>query len=541
MRMKFAILLTFSLGLGFGCQQKTAEPPPPKRVAAAPAPEPLLRWHFVGTAQLASDTNAAKLRQIAALPASQELRAQTLNKLADGLARSFPTTDGANTNRPALLRPLLEDVLSAETWFQLHAITNGAGAWTLAIELNEERARLWQTNLWQCLSSADAPSPFNVEKSLGFRAGKFHCLRAGGWLLVAASDREPPWPATLKQITVSGRPAAANASWLEVEADLPRLAALLSWSELLPWPRAQLTVIGKGEYLRSNMGLRYAQPLNAPFDPWRIPTNTIQDPLISFTAFRGIAPWLKQREFIKQLAVDPTPNQLFLWAQADVPFQSFAAWPAPQATNHLIQLAPRLVAWAQTNASRPAVGTLRVLTNNLGIVWQGLPIIVPSIQPAPEPAGDFLIAGIFPTAPSNQPLPPELLAQLTSRTNLFYYDWEITGARLLQWRQLDQVLSMITPDELPQLPGLTAGQKWLTALSPVLGNGVKEPLLGNSATEIVVTSPRDLTLVRKSHLGLTGFELLTFVKWLEEPGFPAAGLPWPFALAQKKVKVPPDP
>ena len=88
------------------------------------------------------------------------------------------------------------------------------------------------------------------------------------------------------------------------------------------------------------------------------------------------------------------------------------------------------------------------------------------------------MAGIFPAAPSNQPLPPELLAQLTSRTNLVYYDWEITGDRLRQWRQLDQVLSMLTPDNLPQLPGAAAGPQWLAVLSPLLGN----TLLGNSVT-----------------------------------------------------------
>ena len=532
MRFKFAILLTFTLGLGFGCQQKPVEPPPPKRAATASAPEPLLRWHFVGTAHLVGDTNTAKLQQIAALPSTQELRTQTLQKLAGSLAHSFPTADDANTNRPALLRPLLEDVLSAETWFQLHAITNGAGTWTLAVELNEERARLWQTNLWQCLSSADAPSAFTIEKSSGFRAGKFHCLRAGGWLLIAASDDQQLWLGTLKQIMATGRPGAAKEFWLEAEADLPRLAALLSWPDFMPWPRAQLTVTGKGEDLRSNLRLRYPQPLNLPLDLWRVPTNTIQDPLISFTAVRGIAPWLKQREFIKPLAVDPVPNQLFLWAQADVPFQSFAAWPAPQATNQLTQLAPRLVAWAKTNAIRPAVGNILQLTNTVEVAWQGLPIIVPSLHPAPEPTGDFLMTGIFPAAPSNQPLPAELLAQLTSRTNLVYYDWEITGPRLVQWRQLDQVLSMLTPDKLPQLPGFTAGPQWLATLSP---------LLGNSVTDILLTSPQEFTLVRKSHLGLTGFELVALVKWLEAPGFPAVDLPWPFVSPQMKDKVPPKP
>ncbi len=534
MRFKFAILLTFVLGLGSGCQQKPVEAPPPKSAAAVdvPASPALLRWHFVGTARLAGDTNATKLLQIAALPTTQALRGQSLQRLAVGLAKLYPTSGGANTNRAAWLRPLLDDGLSAESFFQWHALTNGAATWTLAIQLKEERARLWQTNLWQCWSGADAPRPFTVEKYNGFRAGRFQCVRAGRWLVVAASENDESWRGALQQIEAPGRPPTANAAWLEAEADFPRLAKILSWPAFAPWPEAQLSVIGKGQDLRSNLRLHFAQPLNLPLDPWRVPTNTIQDPLLSFTALRGTAPWLKEQGFIKELAVDPVPNQCFLWAQSDVPFQSFAAWPAPHATNQLKQLAPRLVAWAKTNANRPPVGEIRQLTNTLEVVWQGLPIIVPSIQPAPEPAGDFLMAGIFPATPGNHPLPAELLEQVTGRTNLVFYDWEITGARLLQWWQLDQILSLLTPDNLPQLPGVAAGPQWLRAISP---------LLGNSVTEIVATSAQELTLVRKSHLGLTGFELVSLIKWLDDPGFPAAGLPWPLAAPSAKDPVPPKP
>ncbi len=533
MRFTLAILILFSLGLGAGCDQRPAETPPPRRaVAAAPAPAPLLRWHFVGTTHLTGDTNAAKLRQIAALPATQQLRAQTFQKLASALANLFPGSDGANTNRAAWLQPLLADVWSAETRFQLHAITNGVGTWALAVELNDERARLWQTNLWQCWSGADAPRPFSVEKYSGFQAGRFHCLRAGRWLVLAASGDERPWLGTLPQLTTSGWPLAANGAWLEVDADFPRLAALLSWPDFMRWPRAQLAVGGKGEDLRTNLRLNYPQPLNPPLDPWRVPTNTIQEPLISFTALRGIAPWLKERGFIKELAVESVPNQFFLWAQSGVPFQSFAAWPAPHATNQLTQLAPRIVEWAKTNANRPTDGVIRYLTNTVEIAWQGLPIIVPSIHPAPEPPGDFMMAGIFPALPSNQPPPAELLQQVTGRTNLVYYDWEITEARLLQWRRLDLLLSLLPADKLPQLPAPTAGPQWLLAVSP---------LLGNSVTEILLTSPQEFTLVRKSHLGLTGFELVALVKWLDDPGFPTVGLPWPFATPPSRNPVPPRP
>ena len=49
-------------------------------------------------------------------------------------------------------------------------------------------------------------------------------------------------------------------------------------------------------------------------------------------------------------------------------------------------------------------------------------------------------------------------------------------------------------------------EKWL---------GEIEPSLGNTTTEISVTSPQELTLVRKSHLGLTGVELIALAHWAE--------------------------
>lgn len=144
-----------------------------------------------------------------------------------------------------------------------------------------------------------------------------------------------------------------------------------------------------------------------------------------------------------------------------------------------------------------------------------------------------MMAGTFPAAPSNQPLPAELLAQLISRTNLVYYDWEITGQRLVQWHQINQAFSVLpTPGKLPEISAPTAGPQWLVAISP---------LLGNSATDILLTSPQELTLVRKSHLGLTGFELVALVKWLEAPEFPGVDLPWPFVSPRMKDKVPPKP
>jgi hypothetical protein len=57
----------------------------------------------------------------------------------------------------------------------------------------------------------------------------------------------------------------------------------------------------------------------------------------------------------------------------------------------------------------------------------------------------------------------------------------------------------------------TAGLAWVTALSPHLGS---------STTEVHLTSPTQLSLVRSSTAAFTGFELQLLADWLESPKFP---------------------
>ena len=67
------ISLTLLLGLLLGCDARIT--PGSSAAAAVPATAPgrpeLVRWQFVGTAPLASTTNATRLRQLLAEPATQ--------------------------------------------------------------------------------------------------------------------------------------------------------------------------------------------------------------------------------------------------------------------------------------------------------------------------------------------------------------------------------------------------------------------------------------------------------------------------------------
>ena len=112
--------------------------------------------------------------------------------------------------------------------------------------------------------------------------------------------------------------------------------------------------------------------------------------------------------------------------------------------------------------------------------------------------------------------PAELFEQVLNRTNLLYYDWELTQERLAHGRQLFQLLDIIHYRRIQSTNVLS--QRWLLDL---------RPLMGNTITEVTLTSPKELSFVRKSNFGFTGFELALLARWLSSPGFPLTYEPPP--------------
>jgi hypothetical protein len=131
------------------------------------------------------------------------------------------------------------------------------------------------------------------------------------------------------------------------------------------------------------------------------------------------------------------------------------------------------------------------------------------LHPVKDGKDEYLMGGIFPLSPKHTPVPDELFAQVRGRTNLLYYDWEITEHRLNHGKQFYQLASILNSRRTPNTN--TASKRWLSEI------GSK---LGNTATEISQAGPQELVLVRRSHVGFTGFELATLSLWLDTPGFP---------------------
>jgi hypothetical protein len=248
-------------------------------------------------------------------------------------------------------------------------------------------------------------------------------------------------------------------------------------------------------------------------EKWRMPTNMIRQPFVSFTAVRGIAPWLGKQKWAQPYEISPVPNQMFIWALAGFPLQTFAAVPVPDASNALVQLNQKLS--ASTNWQNHFMMPLTMKMTNNQIAWFGLPFVAPKLEALHEPSGDFLFAGGFPNNSEGNPLPPELLT-LLGQTNLVYYHWEITAERLKLLPQLSQLALLVTRHR--QLDAQSAAGKWLAAVGPTLGNSV---------TKVTQTAPNQLTFMRKAPGALTAVELTALANWLEAPNFPGCDLRLP--------------
>jgi hypothetical protein len=508
----------------------------PTAVAApAPAPVPLLSWHFAGTQALQGNTNGLALREILAQASTRQVVEASMEHLARAPERLFATELRTGQPVPAtLIRPLLDDALRHESWGALQSVADQVTELTLAARLDETASARWEKN-WQAVVAAlGAPKPvalrgkpgagWEAHWSGGSTVSRF--FRDGNVSFISLGRTPLHTDAAVASRVRSG--SRGGNDWLTVEADPAGLAHLLHVPATPDWPQVRLSVAGQGQYLRSQARLEFAAPLHLKLDPWRVPTNTISDPIISFTAVRGLQDWLAARGEIRRLGV-PAPNQAFGWARAQIPFATFFAWPWPGASNQLPTLATHLPAVATNWFPHINVGQITYETNFHRAAWVRLPILVPFIVPAGPPEEDFVLAGLFPITAPHRPVPAELIDQLGASPNLVYYDWEITEGRVEGWRNLAAIHGMLSGYEPP--PTNSLALLWLADTNVTR-------FLGNSVTTVSVVSPKELLATRTSSAGLTGFELTLLRRWLDDPEFPKLSEP-PSVFARHHRSRPP--
>lgn len=511
-------------------------------------PEPRLHVSFAGTQALLEREGLEHLDKIAKLPGSEDIGAVALGKAVKPVA-ALLSADRAGDAREmdaSLLKPLLRDWAEVPSRLEVWGAAPESPIWLLALQLSDKQADHWHETLRQLLESGQSASALSLDEEghsgweIKLEAGMrvFRFIDVGDWtLLYEGPDQWPVLDRAVAQWSASSETKMTPSTpLLSGETDLSFLeegVGFPDWLKAPPfgWPTASFQVTVKDGRFRTTVDLDFPKPMGLEMGSWQVPTNTINDPLISFSAGRGLSRWLKRLPKVADLSFDPIPNQVFTWAQADTPFQSYAIFPATNVTEGVKRLTKDIQEIARPFIEKRQLGNIAWRSERGETQWRGLPFVVPFLRPVDEPAGQFIQVGMFPSIPDADPFPDGLLKEVQGREELVYYSWEITEWRLKHWRAMMQLKDLILFDPQarikearssgdkeavpsPRPPALkaTGANQWVDAIASHLGNTV---------TEARRASPRRLRLVRTSHIGLTGLELMQLIRWLD-PGMAAS-------------------
>jgi hypothetical protein len=495
--------------------------------ASAAASDVVAHIHWLGKKAVAADTNAAGLMKIWNLPETARLQAEIVDKLSGAPWRLLRGVN--NPGSTNLLRPLINDLIDDETFIEIRQPAgqpNAPGEMVVAIRMDDEHARLWNTNLATALNSLTnlnpalpRPSPLAPHSSLGWTLKKHHVPnliqlgRAGEWtVLGAAQERNPLFDETLSRLKREKSPFTRGTgnAWLEADIDLPRVTAALGHprSPFPNFPKTSLTLTGDGKNVLTHGHVEFPQAIPLVLEPWNIPTNLIEGDIASFTAVRGWKPEFLSR-FWPQFDTNPPPHQFYEWSLDGVPMETYFAAPHRDASNAVSQLSDyvlrRTPSWL---AGSDLVGFQRAKTFN-GLQWKGAPFISPFVKSTELPAGNFIVAGFSPLGPPSEPARGQFIHQLQDATNLVYYGWESTGAWVDQLTYLTQFARLVSGRT--QLPPQSAATQWLRSM----GNKLQA-----ASTVVARENPKQFCFSRSSTIPFTALELQWLADWLESPDFP---------------------
>lgn len=512
-----------------------------------------LQYHFAGVTRLAKGDAIPAAKQVFALRISTPYKNLVLNRVCLDMAEALGLKTNGQT--PQLFRPLLDSFLDSESMGCMGGAPGGPFNFVLAVHLDKDLLQTWQQNLKT--ANRDSGEELRAESFTGWQWNKgagnsFWMVPAQDWMVFGRGKSLAFVRSDyLRQIQKTGRPdAALEFNCLESAADWPRLA---DWIPLSSCPlklgRTQFAIAADANGFHLTGQIKYPEAIQWQAYPMLLPTNLVREPLNSFTTGQNVEPFLKSDETLSKFCTDPFSDQFYFWSMNELAFQNYAAWPSDDPTNTLIRLADQA-----PGALNPQ---LRALDNTklnwspkaMQLSWEGFQLIAPIITTVPAKDGSFLAAGLFPLTPGKSPAPQALWAQFAGRSDLVYYDWELTGPRVRQLLTVSQILPVLQLLGVgPAEPGevvsggvkmkpkttisrdiafrLSLQESWLASLTP---------LLGNTVTEVTKTGPNELTVVRNSPFVFSSLELILLSHVLTDT--PAGPLDW-HLLPQAKMSGP---
>jgi hypothetical protein len=472
---------------------------------AAPG-EVAIEYHCAGGSRLAADSHLPTFHKVLALARTPELQNLALSKCSRLVANNLQFTNNASS--ASLIKALLRDVVEMESLGSFGEAKASGPSFILAVHLTAQRAQLWQDNCSKILGGNG--EVFTIQKFGGRRwnVGRSNSLwmvPAHDWLLVGCgNDFSPLLDEYLMQIKSLGRPVPAlQHTWLEADLSSARLGG---WFHSLKPSRLRMTVAPNEDDLQISVRMFSEEVMPWKSNSWQIPKDLIRGQIISFTAGQNVAAFLNLDPAFSHLFGYPLTNQFYSWALDQMPFLNYAAWPVANANKELERLSSEAPSVLNSELNQFNGTELVWNAKDRKLAWLNMGMFVPMFEAVKNNDGQFLFFYGFPQSPNNKPAPDALLARIEGRTNLVYYDWELTGRRLSQWQILKgMVANRARGTNEDALSDMEMEIQWK--------NGVAG-LLGSTATEITSVASNELSLERKSTLGFTAVELTLLADWI---------------------------
>ena len=528
------VLCGLFLALAFasmtGCSKSESGLPPAPANSLALSPDTTVRVHWLGKRGMQLRMGSCYLMRIWQLQVSDDLQARTLSRLASAPSRWLAVPPERAQLANELLDHSLKDVVQNECYLEVRQPAHQAAELAFAFHLDTEGVGIWETNLANIvgLLTGTWPTPL----SDGRHGWSLHrtnppnllqFLRVNDWAVFGVGTGSNALFSEIRdRVRRYDDPFAANAStnWLEADVKLARLPGSFAKAWHLPGnlPEISLTVAGDGANVLTQGKLIFPGPLHIECEPWTPPANLIPEPLNSFTAVRGLKPWLSSLKIWHDLPFGAPPGQLYFWALPGTASQAYFAAPLPDASNQVTRLTEYLMEKANPWLATNGYVKFERLPESNGVSWGNMPSIQPFFKFVNAANGGVVFGGLLPdTTPGTntqdnlyeRPSRSRLFDQMSAQTNLVYFDWELTATRIEPCLYIGQVSRVVSRHA--QLPLESTSLKWLRALKPGLGD---------CTTIITCVGTNQLSFARKSTLGFTGAELQLLAGWLESPQFP---------------------
>ena len=471
-----------------------------------------LRYHCAGLAPLAANTNLATLHKALTLSSAAPVGQLFLSNMSGLLASAWHLEKQPLSSRA--LEPLVDGLLHTESMGAFGGAQANRLDFVLALRLDEKGPQFWRENAEKAFGKPG--EKFAADAFEGWRwqmnpSELFWMIPARDWLLLGrGDDLSPARSEYLRQITSQGRPGAAlTDNWLEADVDLPQLAVFLpDWLRLFKPGRVRLNITTESNELSATARILYPQPIAWESRTWQMPEEFLPGRVNSFTAGQGIQAFLNLGPGFSRLDANPLTNQFCLWALGGMPFVTFMAWPAADLTNDLQKLSTEAAAAFNPGLQQINGAKLIWQTNWHRLVLANLRVLMPILEGVQDKSGNFLLMSGFPPPRMKPSAPAEPFRQIGSRTNLVYYDWELTGSRLQDWRLLGRMFltkqGRLVTEEATK--AMHREEVWLLDLYP--------HWTGDTVTEVTRVAPDELCLTRRAPLGFTGIEIFLLSDWL---------------------------